>query len=76
MDVNKKTLFNGYESDLMDVIQGVPQGSTLGPLLYILYVNDCFHIVKNHKDSIILMYADDTVLISQGENTDEAVARN
>ena len=43
----------------------MPQGSTLGPLLYILYVNDCFGKVLN-VDSKVIMYADDTVLLSHG----------
>ena len=37
----------------------------LGPLFYILYVNDVFCYVKYNKG--ITMYADDTLLIEQGE---------
>ena len=68
----QKTIFNGIESEYMDVISGVPQGSTLGPLLYILYVNDCFTNVCD-ESSKVLMYADDTVLLSYASGIDEAL---
>ena len=47
-----------YRSESLKIATGVPQGSILGPLLFILYVNDlsiCF------KYSTVNMYADDTV---------------
>ena len=43
----------------MDITIGVPQGLFLGPLLFLLYVNDPPQVVKN---STIAMYADDTSL--------------
>ena len=52
-------MFNGIESDYMNMTTGVPQGSTLGPLLYILYVNGCFQNVYD-ENSQVIMYADDT----------------
>ena len=70
------TLFNGCESNLADINQGVPQGSTLGPFLYISYVNDCFDILGQDCTSKIIMYADDTVLLSYGENADDVQQSN
>ena len=52
-------LANNTHSSLMTITQGVPQGSVLGPLFYIIYAND---IVSKIKNCNIALYADDTVL--------------
>ena len=46
------------QSNFCKIECGVPQGSILGPLLYLLYVNDIAHCTKSH----ILSFADDTTL--------------
>ena len=60
--------FDGSLSEKFKVSSGVPQGSILGPLLFILYIND----IDNHLTSAhILKYADDTVLFLLGQDISE-----
>ena len=47
----------GETSELLSVVYGVPQGSCLGPLLFLLYINDLGNIPKNSE---IILFADDT----------------
>ena len=56
---NRKQYFqlNGVDSKVNDINVGVPQGSCLGPLLFLVCINDRLCIVENFKVS---MYADDT----------------
>ena len=49
---------NGVKSDWGSVTSGVPQGSVLGPILFILFVNS----ISEEVDGDILLFADDTKL--------------
>lgn len=54
---SQSVVLGGYISQNMYISSGVPQGSHLGPLLFILYIND---ILKIFTHSNVLIYADDT----------------
>ena len=51
---------NGKESDVKPIKHGVPQGSVLGPLLFLLYINDLHNSIKY---STTRHFADDTNLL-------------
>ena len=60
---------NGTTSGELDIRCGVPQGSILGPLLFLIYVND---VSANLMHTNVLLYADDTVIFAR--HTDERTA--
>ena len=50
---------DGVSSDLLPLSTGVPQGSILGPLLFLIYMNDMPNASEAFK---YILYADDTTL--------------
>ena len=62
----QRVIINGQASNWGTLNAGVPQGSVLGPLLFLLFINDISNVV-NHCQ--IRLFADDTCLFIEVENT-------
>ena len=62
------TMVNNVESEYCDIRCGVPQGSILGPLLFLLYIND---LPNCNLLSDARMYADDTNLTYSAHDQEE-----
>ena len=60
----QRVTMNGVSSEWTNVTSGVPQGSVLGPLLFIIYINDLPNAVKSHCK----LFADDAKLYRQIAN--------
>ena len=57
---SQRVVLDNCTSDVVAVLSGVPQGSILGPLLFVLFINDIFFNID--ENSSIGLYADDTKL--------------
>ena len=63
------TVINGLNSELRTVTCGVTQGSVLGPLFFLLYINDLYKSIGHESERL---YADDTAIITSNSNLDIA----
>ena len=58
------------KSDEQEIVCGVPQGSILGPLLFLLYINDLAHVSSK---LFALLFADDSNLFISGTNLNDMI---
>ncbi len=71
-DREQQCLVNGHLSSPRKIKCGVPQGSILGPLLFLMYINDMPDCLKY---SIPSLYADDTEIYLSSKNCDDIVIK-
>ena len=69
-DRSQFVTYDGIESKMLPIKYGVPQGSILGPLLFIIYMNDLFNI-SNFLFTIL--YADDTCVLLGGKSLENRI---
>ena len=59
---------NGQTSDWKNVTSGIPQGSVLGPILFVMFINDLPDLIKSE----VFLFADDTKVFSVNKSVKDA----
>ena len=69
---SQTVIHNEQESEMKETLCGVPQGSILGPLLFLLYINDLPSVSNLFMP---ILFADDTNLFCNEPNLDELIEK-
>ena len=64
----QRVVVNGTTSSWFDVKSGIPQGSVLGPVLFVIYINT---MVERVKDSEVYLYADDMKIFREVNSVED-----
>ena len=68
-DRSQIVVVNGVESKSAAVLSGIPQGSVLGLLLFVIYIND----LPEYVDSDVFLFADDTKVLRKVSSEADAI---
>ena len=66
----QSVVVDGKQSSLIDVVSGVPQGTVLGPLFFLLHINDLPSVVS----SKVRLFADDCLIYRNIKNKEDQIA--
>ena len=72
---SQKTTFKGSMSDPLPMSVGVPQGSILGPLFFLIFINDLPFYLSSVSNVSLTMFADDRTILTTGPSV-QLVERN
>ena len=73
---SQQVIINDSQSESFPLICGVPQGSVVGPLLFILYTSPLSNVINSHQDIQHTIYADDTQIYITLQPNSRAAATN
>ena len=65
LNTKQTVVVEGHMSTFQTVCRGIPQGTVLGQILFVLYINDLFHTIELSKG---FSFADNTKLIGAIED--------